>query len=119
MVQEWDDDDAPKPDGYLGNSKKWQIWDWAKVLGHCVEQKKFMLKTHAENAYETLGVNEVNTEQEETHLALPSERTNGLRDRGEEGPQKRRKVAVSKTLDQHAEMRVRRPVPTKLKTANV
>lgn len=34
MVQEWDDDDTPKLDGYQGNSENWQIWDWMKVLGY-------------------------------------------------------------------------------------
>ncbi|OAE32897.1 hypothetical protein AXG93_399s1050 [Marchantia polymorpha subsp. ruderalis] len=35
MVQEWDNDGAPKPPSYLENPKTWQIWNETKVLESC------------------------------------------------------------------------------------
>ncbi|OAE30869.1 hypothetical protein AXG93_3943s1000 [Marchantia polymorpha subsp. ruderalis] len=124
MVQEWDDDDTPKLDGYQGNSENWQIWDWMKVLGYRADKDDDLTfdNESVKDEDETVGANEVNTDLEETQLALPLRSTDGPKDIGEERPQKRSKlqeVAVLETLDQHAEMRVRRSVLTKLRTANV
>ncbi|OAE35185.1 hypothetical protein AXG93_2947s1020 [Marchantia polymorpha subsp. ruderalis] len=41
------------------------------------EQKKFPLQAHVENGDETLGANDIDTDQEDTQLALPSERVDG------------------------------------------
>ncbi|OAE18392.1 hypothetical protein AXG93_3632s1000 [Marchantia polymorpha subsp. ruderalis] len=54
------------------------------------EQKKFQLQTHAEDGDETLDANDVDTDQEETQLALPLEMADGPMDQVEERPQKRR-----------------------------
>ncbi|OAE22842.1 hypothetical protein AXG93_2100s1020 [Marchantia polymorpha subsp. ruderalis] len=67
------------------------------------EQNKFLLHTHTKDGDETLGANKVNTDQEDTQLALTSGSADGTGDRGEERPQKRRKlqeIAVLETLDQ-------------------
>lgn len=72
------------------------------------KQKKFSLQTHAEDGDEILDANKVDTDQEDTQLALPLGMVDGTKDRVEERPLKRRKlheVAILETLDQHAGLR--------------
>ncbi|OAE29439.1 hypothetical protein AXG93_4548s1160 [Marchantia polymorpha subsp. ruderalis] len=86
------------------------------------KKKKSPLQKHAKDGDETLGANEIYTDQEDTQLGFLSGRVERPRNRVEERPQKRRKleeVAVLETLDQRVKMRVRQPLPIKLRTANV
>lgn len=56
------------------------------------EQKRFLLQTHAANGDESLGVNEVDTDQENTQLVLLLKRAYRSGDEVEGRPQKRRKL---------------------------
>lgn len=86
------------------------------------EQKRFPLMTKIVDDKEALEGTEVANEEDDIAIALPSAEADKSEYVIEEHPKKRRKlqrVTTLELIDQRAELRVRRSVPTKLRSMNV
>lgn len=86
------------------------------------EQKKFLLEMEIADAKGAVGGNEVACEEDNVAPALPLAEADKSEDKIEERPKKRRKlqrVMTSEMVDQRAGLRVRRSVPTKMRSTDV
>ncbi|OAE23960.1 hypothetical protein AXG93_2836s1000 [Marchantia polymorpha subsp. ruderalis] len=86
------------------------------------EQKRFPLETETTDDEEALGANEVASEEDDIALALSLVNVDKSEDVIKERLQKRRKlqlVTTSEIIDQRAESRVQRLIPTKRRSKNV
>ncbi|OAE34875.1 hypothetical protein AXG93_1587s1060 [Marchantia polymorpha subsp. ruderalis] len=85
-----------------------------RTIGLGSWNKRCELSTHAYDGDEILSANEVDTDQEDQQINSHPGKTDGLRDRREERPQKRMRLKEVVVF----EVRDRRTVHTKLKTPN-
>ncbi|OAE19090.1 hypothetical protein AXG93_2062s1010 [Marchantia polymorpha subsp. ruderalis] len=109
MVKEWHNGSALDDERLCDNPTIWIIKYWAKVLGQCVEKDEDYT-FHSDSVKDDIA------------LALPSAEADKLEDEIEERPKKKRKlqrVTISEIIDQRAGLRVRRSIPTKMRSANV
>ncbi|OAE21369.1 hypothetical protein AXG93_891s1170 [Marchantia polymorpha subsp. ruderalis] len=85
------------------------------------EQKQFLLETETPDDEEALGWNEVANEEDYIALALPSAKVDKSENAVKERPKKRKlqRVTTSELIDQLADLQIRRPITTKMRSANV